>query len=95
MNLPKKALLVRSLCPSSYGNGIFFISFQPSIWMKLAEIFEQAGEEEKCIDAYYKVLELAPLQASVRLTLATYLRLADRDEEAIAVLSGQYYLLTF
>ena len=56
--------------------------------MKLAEIHENMGEEKKSIEAYYKVLNMDPLQASVRLTLASILRSAGRDEEAITVLSG-------
>ena len=41
------------------------------------------------IDAYYQVLNLAPLQVSIRLALASALKSVGRDEEALTVLSGK------
>lgn len=61
--------------------------------MKLAEIYSHLGETNQSIDAYYQVINLAPLQVSIRLALASALKSVGRDEEALTVLSGLYCCL--
>ncbi|XP_066910482.1 general transcription factor 3C polypeptide 3-like [Clytia hemisphaerica] len=60
---------------------------QAAVWLKLAEVYEHLDEMNQCIDAYYQVLHLAPLQVSIRLALASALKIVGRDEEALTVLS--------
>lgn len=61
------------------------------MWLKVAECYENLGEVHNSIEAYYQVISLAPLHASVRLTLANALRSVGRNEDAITVLAGNFW----
>lgn len=58
------------------------------MWLKIAECRQTIGLLPEAIDAYYKVLDLAPDQLGVTLDLANLCRRLGRTEEAIKLLSG-------
>ncbi len=62
--------------------------FQAAVWLKLAECKNAAGYIEEAINAYYRVIQLAPDQLSVRLELSNLCRSLGRNDEAIEILSG-------
>ena len=58
------------------------------MWLKLAECRHAVGKLSEAVDAYYKVLELAPNQLGVTLELANLCRRLGRTGEARSILAG-------
>ena len=58
-----------------------------AVWLRLAECLKACGKLEESINAYNQVVEQAPQQVDVRVTLATMLTALRRDEQAINVLT--------
>ena len=55
----------------------------------MAECYDGMHEVDRCIEAYNMVIEFAPQQVSVRLSLAAALRSQGRNDEALKVLQGE------
>lgn len=70
-----------STCISYGGN------FQAAVWLRLAECLNSLGEVERAVDAYSRVVEMAPSHIEARMCLSTLQSQLGKHEEALKALS--------
>lgn len=56
------------------------------MWLRLAECLNSLGELEGAVDAYSKVVEMAPSHIGARMSLSTLQQHLGKHEEALKVL---------
>lgn len=62
---------------------------QAAVWLKIAECRQSVGLLSEAVNAYYRVLDLAPDQLGVTIELANLCKRLGRTEEAVKLLSGK------
>ena len=65
-----------------------FLSPQAAVWMRYAECLSSLGETDSAVEAYQRVVEVAPQHHEARLYLSALLQQLGRQEEALLALDN-------
>lgn len=66
---------------------VMALIFQAAVWLRLAECLNSLGEVERAVDAYSRVVEMAPSHIEARMSLSTLQSQLGKHEEALKALS--------
>lgn len=66
---------------------VMAVIFQAAVWLRLAECLNSLGEVERAVNAYSRVVEMAPSHIEARMSLSTLQSQLGKHEEALKALS--------